>query len=69
MESHVFCAFAVPLLEHLVVGLLLLEGHLHQHAHLLLLHLALILQFGLGGRRVGLVEIHLRGFFFQLEDL
>lgn len=69
MEGHVFGAFAVPLLEHLVVGLLLLEGHLHQHAHLLLLHLALILQFGLGGRRVGLVEVYLGGLFLQLEDL
>lgn len=69
MEGHVFCAFAIPLLEHLVVGLLLLEGHLHQHAHLLLLHLTLILEFALGGRGIGLVEVYLWGLFFQLEDL
>jgi hypothetical protein len=41
VQRHAFSPFAVPVLEHLVVGLLLFEGHLHQHPHLLELHLVL----------------------------
>lgn len=66
MKSETFCSFAVPLTKHFVVGLFLLETHLHKHSHLLVLHIRLLaLPTTFRHRRVGLIKIH---FFLLLEN-
>lgn len=67
VQGQAFCAFAVPLPQHLVVGLLLLEPHLHQHAHLLELHLGLLALFAAGQGGEGFVEVGL--LLGLIEDL
>jgi hypothetical protein len=61
MQRHVLRPLSVPLLQHLVVGLLLLKAHLHQHPHLLQLQLRLVQlpRLSIACVRVGLVEVYL----------
>ena len=67
VQGQALRAFAVPLPQHLVVGLLLLEPHLHQHPHLLELHLGLLALFAAGHGGEGFVEVGL--LLGLVEDL